>query len=101
VISVLGHDHVSQQTRASQATRNRATGRFRLHDRIALAAAEFRAYVPDDFETGRNPFEHSATSSPSLFLTVNRRPGSLIRRVYEFLLRAEDDQAGCGGLVSV
>jgi Transposase zinc-binding domain/Putative transposase len=58
VISVLRHDHMSQQTRASQATRNRAAGRFRLHDHIALAAAEFRAYVPDDFEASRNPFEH-------------------------------------------
>ena len=58
MIAVLGDQDVCKEPWARDATLNRTARRQRLHDPLATGAGELRAYVPDDFEASRNPFEH-------------------------------------------
>ena len=58
MIAVLRDQHMRQQSRPRQAALDRTTRRFRLHDAVALRAAQLRAHMTNHHETGGHVLQH-------------------------------------------
>jgi hypothetical protein len=66
MIRILGNKNMRQQAWTSQTAGNRTARSFRLHDGVTSGAAQFRPYMPDDFETGWHILEHFRAIFPEL-----------------------------------
>lgn len=58
MIGILRDQHMSEQTRAREATVDGARRRRNLHDPVAGIAAQLRPYMADDLEAGPHVLQH-------------------------------------------
>jgi hypothetical protein len=58
VVAVFRHDDMGDQSRPRAPALDRQRGHWRLDDGLAGSAAQLGAKMPNDFEAGRDIFQH-------------------------------------------